>query len=90
MSGHDAVVGVDASSLAEGVGITTPEGWVIKDACWLRRDGSSPINISELDSAIRGMNLAVAWGMESLDLRTDPVNVHRWISDAPSGRALSA
>ena len=87
VSGHEAVVWVDASSLAEGIVITTPEGCVIEDASWLRRDESSHINIAELDAAIRGLNLAVAWGMESLDLRTDSVSVHHWISDALSGRA---
>ena len=87
VSGLAAVVWVDASSLAEGVVITSPEGCPIEDACWLRRDESSHINIAELDAAIRGINLAVAWGMKSLDLRTDSVNVHRWISDALTGRA---
>ena len=87
VDGHDAVVWVDASSLAEGVVITSPEGCVIEDASWLRRDESSHINIAELDAAIRGINLAVACGMKNLSLRTDSVNVHRWLSDALSGRA---
>ena len=60
VNGHAAVVWVDASSLAEEVVITTPEGRAIEDASWLRRDESSHINISELDAAVRGFNLAVA------------------------------
>lgn len=87
VNGHAAVVWVDASSLAEGVVITTPEGCTIEDASWLRRDESSHINLSELDAAVRGLNLAVAWGMKDVELRTDSVNVHRWLSDALTGRA---
>ena len=43
--------------------------------------------MAELDAAIRGINLAVAWGMETIEVRTDSVTVHRWIDDAMSGRA---
>ena len=60
---------------------------MIEDASWLRRDESSHINIAELDAAIRGLNLAVACCMNNMSLRTDSVKIHRWLSDALSGRA---
>ncbi|XP_045108000.1 uncharacterized protein LOC123502800 [Portunus trituberculatus] len=62
-------------------------GAAIEDACWIRRDESSHINMAELDAAVRGVNLAIAWGMRTIDLRTDSATVYRWIDDALSGRA---
>ena len=87
VAGDAVVVWADASSLATGVVLETPDGNVIEDACWLRRDDAVHINMAELDAAIRGVNLAVAWGAQRIDLRTDSVTVHRWIDDAISGRA---
>ncbi|KAF0309114.1 uncharacterized protein FJT64_019716 [Amphibalanus amphitrite] len=43
--------------------------------------------MAELDAAVRGLNLAVAWGVTNIDLRTDSATVHRWVDDALSGRA---
>ena len=87
VSGDSAVVWTDASSLAVGVLLASCDGAPIEDACWLRRDDSGHINMAELDAAIRGINLAVAWGMSTIDVRTDSVTVHHWIGDAVSGRA---
>lgn len=87
VNGDQVVVWTDASALATGVVLETPQGDVIEDACWLRRDDSSHINMAELDAAIRGINLAVAWGMKTITLRTDSATVHRWITDALSGLA---
>ncbi|KAK3878419.1 hypothetical protein Pcinc_017003 [Petrolisthes cinctipes] len=64
--GDQAVVWMDASAIATGVVLETPQGDAIEDACWLRRDDSSHINMAELDAAIRGINLAIAWGMNRL------------------------
>ena len=85
--GDRAVVWTDASSLAAGVVVETTQGNAIEDACWLRRDESSHINMAELDAAVRGVNLAIAWGMRTIELRTDSATVYRWIDDALSGRA---
>ncbi|XP_045104348.1 uncharacterized protein LOC123499878 [Portunus trituberculatus] len=85
--GDQAVVWTDASSIAAGVVVETPQGAAIEDACWIRRDESSHINMAELDAAVRGVNLAIAWGMRTIDLRTDSATVYRWIDDALSGRA---
>ena len=88
-TGGRATVWTDASSIATGVVIETPDGGVMEDACWLRPvdAAATHINMAELDAAIRGLNLAVAWGVKDVDLRTDSATVHRWIDDAISGRA---
>ena len=87
VSGDHVVVWTDASSVASGVVLVSPDGQIIEDASWLRRDETSHINMAELDAAVRGINMAIAWGMKTVDLRTDSSAVHRWISDALSGRA---
>lgn len=87
VSGDRAVVWTDASSVAAGVILETPAGDAIEDACWLRRDETAHINMAELDAAVRGVNLAIVWGMRCVELRTDSSTVHRWIGDALSGRA---
>ncbi|KAF0295372.1 hypothetical protein FJT64_000618 [Amphibalanus amphitrite] len=80
-------VWTDASSLATGVVLESADGDVIEDACWLRHNEATHINMAELDAANRGVNLAVAWGARTIDLRTDSATVHRWLDDAISGRA---
>ena len=65
--------------VAAGVMLETPAGDPIEDGCWLRRDETTHINMAELDAAVRGMNLAITWGMRRLNLRTDSSTVHRWI-----------
>lgn len=86
VSGREATVWVDASSLAFGAAIEV-KGDIIEDASWLRSDTSSHINIAELDALIKGLNLAVCWGMQELHLKTDSLTVFHWISDALSGKA---
>ena len=86
VSGDSAVVWTDASSVAAGVALETPEGHLIEDGSWLRKDEASHINMAELDAAVRGVNLAIAWGMREVKLKTDSATVHRWVNDALSGR----
>ena len=64
-----------------------PDGSAIVDACWLRKNESAHISMAELDAAIRGVNMAVAWNMRAIELRTDSATMHRWVSDALTGRA---
>ena len=87
VTGTSAVVWTDASSLALGVLLTSGDGEPIEDACWLRHDDGGHINMAELDAAIRGINLAVMWGMNVIEVVTDSLTVHHWIDDALSGRA---
>ena len=42
--------------------------------------------MAELDAAVRGVNLAIAWGMKRVTLETDSATVHRWVEDTLTGR----
>uniref|UniRef100_A0A5S6QJ61 RNA-directed DNA polymerase n=1 Tax=Trichuris muris TaxID=70415 RepID=A0A5S6QJ61_TRIMR len=85
VSGNEARVWVDASSLAVGVALEVG-GSIVEDAAWLRRDEACHINMAELDAVIKGLNLALSWQMNVIELMTDSSTVHRWISDGLSGR----
>ncbi|KAF0303839.1 hypothetical protein FJT64_024259 [Amphibalanus amphitrite] len=89
LTGDRLVVWTDASSIANGVVLEDPGRGTVEDACWLRAESKADmhINMAELDAALSGINMAVAWGVKVIDLRTDSATVHRWISDALSGRA---
>uniref|UniRef100_A0A5S6QQT8 Integrase catalytic domain-containing protein n=1 Tax=Trichuris muris TaxID=70415 RepID=A0A5S6QQT8_TRIMR len=43
--------------------------------------------MAELDAVIKGLNLAISWGMKNIEVMTDSATVHRWISDGLSGKA---
>ncbi|KHJ41654.1 hypothetical protein D918_08301 [Trichuris suis] len=83
--GDAAKVWVDASALATGVAVEV-NGSIVEDAAWLRPDDAYHINMAELDAVIKGLNLALSWQMKKIELMTDSVTVHRWISDGLSGR----
>ena len=90
VSGECAVVWTDASSIATGVVIESTDGNVLEDGCWprcwLRREDTTHINMAELDAMVRGVNLAIAWNMTKIHLKTDSATVHRWVEDALTGR----
>ena len=68
-------VWTDASSLALGAVITI-DSEVVEDAAWLRKkNDTSHINISELDAAIRGVNMALKWKAHTFVLKTDSSTV---------------
>lgn len=74
----------DASDLATGV-IVEVEGCVVEDAAWLRKkDDVMHINVAELDAALKGINLAIHWGLTEIMLMTDSATVRGWI-DATLG-----
>ena len=86
VSGAQATVWVDASSVALGA-VLEVDGDVIEDASWLRRENCSHINLSELEVVPKGLNLAVAWNMKDIRLKTDSRAVFHWLSDALTGKA---
>jgi len=80
--GGKMTVWTDASNLALGVVITIDDV-VVEDAAWLRKTGdSSHINLSELDAAIRGINMAIRWGWKKFTLKTDSATVKSWLNAA--------
>ncbi|KFD50080.1 hypothetical protein M513_09040, partial [Trichuris suis] len=83
VSGSAARVWVDASALALRVPLEVDNS-VIEDAVWLRPNDARHINMAELDAVIKGLNLAIAWRMRTIELMTDSAAVHRWLSDGLS------
>ena len=77
---------VDASMLALGVALEVA-GEIVEDGCWLRPNDGTHINIAELDAAIKGVNLAILWGMSHIQLMTDSRTVYHWVTDTLSGKA---
>ena len=86
VSGSKAVVWVDASSVAMGA-LLEVDGEAVEDASWLRKSTDSHINIAELDAVVKGINLAVAWGMKQFTIVTDSRTVYHWLADALTGKA---
>ena len=87
VDGNEFTVWVDASSLALGVALVVDE-FIIEDACWLWPENDSRhINLAELDATLKGVNLALQWQAKVVHIVTDSACVHRWITDALSGKA---
>ena len=45
------------------------------------------INLAELDAILKGINLALQWGVKVLHVRTGSLCVYRWVLDTLSGKA---
>lgn len=73
------VVWCDASSIATGV-ILEIGNVEVEDAAWLRKKHDySHINVAELDAVLKGINLALKWGLREVDVRTDSATVLGWL-----------
>ena len=67
------------SSVAIGVALEVG-GEVVEDAAWLRRAGDAGhINMSELEAAIRGINMCLRWKIWQFTLQTDSATVCGWL-----------
>ena len=86
VTGDEGVVWVDASSLAIGAALEM-NGSIVEDACWLRKNPETHVNLAELDSVVRGINLSLAWNLKKVTVMTDSKAVYHWLTDALSGRA---
>ncbi|XP_067927933.1 uncharacterized protein [Watersipora subatra] len=68
----------DASNLALGVSLEV-DGYTVEDAAWLRReDDGAHINVAELEAALKGINLALAWKMTNVQVITGSATVYGW------------
>ena len=75
----------DASSLAVGV-VLEIGGSCVEDGCWLRKaDDTAHINLAELESVVRGVNLAMTWGVQNLLVCTDSATVYGWMQSMITG-----
>lgn len=80
-----ATVWCDASSI--GVGVVLQVGNdVVEDASWLRKDASTHINMAELDSVIKGLNLAILWKCNAITIKSDSRVVCNWVGDVLTNR----
>ena len=86
VDGRELNVWVDASTLTIGVALERHET-VLQDACWVRNENDTQhINLAELDTVLKSINLALQWQCKVLHLKTDSVCVHHWVLDTLTGR----
>ena len=84
-NGEEGVIWCDASSLALGI-VLEIGGVTVEDAAWLRKKNDcSHINVAELDAAMKGINLALKWGLKGIEIKTDSATVASWIRSAVTG-----
>jgi ribonuclease HI len=70
----------DASSLAIGVCLEI-NGAIVEDSTWLRKQGDAAhINLAELEAIIKGVNLAIKWSLNKLEVMTDSATVYHWLN----------
>lgn len=86
IEGERATVWVDASSLAIAA-VMEVDGHTVEDVTSLRQNECAHINLAELDAALRGVNLAIQWGMKIVTLCTDSMTVYHWLTDALTGKS---
>jgi ribonuclease HI len=72
----------DASSLAIGCALEI-NGDIVEDGAWMRKkDDGAHINMAELDSVVKGINMAVKWKVKQLEILTDSATVFGWLNSA--------
>ena len=72
-------VWVDASDLALGVKLEVGDT-VAEDGTWMRKiDDYNHINVAELEAVLKGINLAVHWGLSRIVVKTDSETVEGWL-----------
>ena len=77
---NNGVIWCDASSLALGV-LLEINGAIVEDAAWLRKkDDFNHINVAELEAVLKGINLALKWNLNEVELKTDSATVVGWIN----------
>ena len=76
---NHGVIWCDASSLALGV-LLEMNGVAVEDAAWLRKkEDFNHINVAELEAVLKGINLALKWGLKDVELKTDSPTVVGWV-----------
>ncbi|XP_076049715.1 uncharacterized protein LOC143030451 [Oratosquilla oratoria] len=79
------VVWCDAISIATGAVLEIGDV-IVEDGAWQRKkDDYHHINVSELDAVIKGINLALKWGLREIEIRTDSATVAGWMNSVLTG-----
>ena len=87
VTGNRGAVWVDASSLSTAV-VLDVGGQVVEDGCWLRPPhDTSHINMAELDALLKGLNMAIAWGLQEIEIFSDSKTVYHWVTETLTGKA---
>lgn len=47
-----------------------------------KKDDFNHINVAELEAVLKGVNMAIKWGLTSVELRTDSATVETWVLSA--------
>jgi hypothetical protein len=82
---EEGKVWCDASSLAIGVCLEIG-GEIVEDASWLRKmHDSAHINLAELEALLKGVNIALLWGLKKISIVTDSATVHAWVTSLLTG-----
>ena len=69
-----------ASSIVVGM-VMEISGSVVEDAAWLRKkDDYNHINVAELEALLKGINMALKWGLREMEARTDSATVLSWVN----------
>ena len=80
---EDATAGrvwCDASSLALGV-VMEIGGKIVEDMSWLRKpNDATHINVAELDAVVKGLTMAMKWGLTAVEIMTDSATVLSWLT----------
>ena len=65
---------------------------VVEDMAWLRKPtDATHINVAELDAVIKGINMAVKWGLTTVEVMTDSATVLSWLNSViVEGRRVKA
>ena len=72
-------VWADAGGLAYGACVKI-NNEIVEDASWLRpAEDAMHINVAELDAAIKGINMALRWGLTEIRLHTDSRTCAGWL-----------
>ena len=71
----EGVIWCDAESLAPGA-ILEIGGAMAEDAAWLwKKNDNAHINVVELDATMKGINLALKWGLQAVEIRMNSATV---------------
>ena len=82
---ESGTVWCDASNMGLGV-VVEIGGCIAEDSAWLRKkDDYHHINVAELDSVLKGLNLAIKWNLCDITLITDSATVASWLNLTISG-----
>ena len=70
----------DICSIALGVRLEMCDS-VVEDSAWLRKViDFNHVNVAELEVVLKGVNLAIKWGMKSPNLKADSSIVYGWLT----------